>query len=34
MSEENKEDDKKVLADATTYDSKKTSDAFDDLFNN
>jgi len=32
--EENKEDDKKVLADATTYDSKKTSDAFDDLFNN
>ena len=32
--EEKKEDDKKVLADATTYDSKKTSDAFDDLFNN
>ena len=27
-------DDKKVLADATTYDSQKTSDAFDDLFNN
>ena len=27
-------DDKKVLADATTYDSQKTSDTFDDLFNN
>ena len=32
--EENKEDGKKVLAEASTYDSKKTSDAFDDLFNN
>ena len=31
---EDKEEEKKVLADATTYDSKKTSDAFDDLFNN
>ena len=31
---EDKEEEKKVLADATTYDSQKTSDAFDDLFNN
>ena len=33
-SEEKKVEDKKALADASTYDSKKTSDAFDDLFNN
>ena len=33
-SEEKKVEDKKVLANASTYDSKKTSDAFDDLFNN
>ena len=33
-SEEEKVEDKKALADASTYDSQKTSDAFDDLFNN
>ena len=33
-SEEKKVEDKKALTNASTYDSKKTSDAFDDLFNN
>ena len=32
--EETKKSDEKVVAAASTYDSKKTSDAFDDLFNN
>ena len=32
--EETKKSDEKVVAEASTYDSKKTSDAFDDLFNN
>ena len=32
--EDKKVEDKKALANASTYDSKKTSDAFDDLFNN
>ena len=32
--EDKKVEDKKDLAAASTYDSKKTSDAFDDLFNN
>jgi hypothetical protein len=33
-SEETKEEEKPAVAEASTYDSKKTSDAFDDLFNN
>ncbi len=33
-SEENKEEEKPAVAEASTYDSQKTSDAFDDLFNN
>ena len=32
--EETKEEEKPAVAEASTYDSKKTSDAFDDLFNN
>ena len=32
--EETKEEEKSAVAEASTYDSKKTSDAFDDLFNN
>ena len=32
--EETDESNDKVVAEASTYDSKKTSDAFDDLFNN
>ena len=33
-SEETKEEEKPAVAEASTYDSQKTSDAFDDLFNN
>ena len=33
-SEETKEEEKPAVAEASTYDSKKPSDAFDDLFNN
>ena len=32
--EEETQEEKTVVADASTYDSQKTSDAFDDLFNN